>query len=782
MRIDKINLSWFRGAADSAVLDCASKSLVVYGQNGTGKSSFVDAVEYAISKAGKIDHLTHEYSGTKQEKAIPNTHTPDDCCTKFSIRFKDGEECSVAIAPNGAYKRFGAVDMTVWDYRRTVLRQDEISRFIHSSKGDKYSDLLPLLGLGELEVAAENARQLARAIEQQSKLKEKRGAAGEIDRKRKLAFGDASDDDIEKKVVDLHAAYCPSSTETGTPALCVELINALDGRLNELSTENLRHATLRAIATSKLASAVAAVHVANAKLAGSVEPLVAEKLVVLESAHAYGTKLTTEDNIACPACGQQVGKDLFKAHIKAEQDRLQEIDAVFKARRAAISTLIDELKTLKSNFAETELQDWQAELRSGPLKQKLEWLEALDAESLRQSLGEGVLGEVEANSLPLIDAAETASQNAPPAVKTLSDDKSVAEAAKAVLEAKSLAAEIEKLESLVAFVNATEANVREEIRVKSEAAIADVSDDIGQMWKILHPDEPIDEVRLYLPDGDKAIDIALKFHGKGQNSPRLTLSEGYRNSLGLCIFLALAKREAPSDRPLILDDVVVSFDRNHRGMIVELLEKEFSGRQVVLLTHDRDWFAELCHQLDSKSWNFRSLLPFETPQLGIRWSGKTTNFDEARAHLKDRPDSACNDARKIMDVELSIIAEKLQLRLPYRRGDRNDHRMCNDFLERIVADGKKCFQKKDDKDYSIYADALDKLENAHKLLLTWGNKGSHSRNVTTGEASKLIEACEQALEVFKCVTCEKPVTLSEAGGPEWVQCNCGGLRWRYGKG
>lgn len=45
----------------------------------------------------------------------------------------------------------GSVDMRTWDYRRTVLRQDEMSRFIHSAKGTKYSDLLPLLGLGDLE-------------------------------------------------------------------------------------------------------------------------------------------------------------------------------------------------------------------------------------------------------------------------------------------------------------------------------------------------------------------------------------------------------------------------------------------------------------------------------------------------------------------------------------------------------------------------------------------------------------------------------------------------------
>jgi len=193
------------------------------------------------------------------------------------------------------------------------------------------------------------------------------------------------------------------------------------------------------------------------------------------------------------------------------------------------------------------------------------------------------------------------------------------------------------------------------------------------MWATLHPGEAIEGVRLCLPkDADKAIDIGLKFHGIEQDSPRLTLSEGYRNSLGLSIFLAMAKQEAGNDRPLFLDDLVVSLDRNHRGMIVELLEKEFSGRQVLILTHDREWYTELRQQLDGKNWGVKALLPYETPTIGIRWSHVTTTFGDARAHLKDRPDSAGNDARKIMDVELALIAEHLQIKLPYLRAEIKD--------------------------------------------------------------------------------------------------------------
>ena len=258
-----------------------------------------------------------------------------------------------------------------------------------------------------------------------------------------------------------------------------------------------------------------------------------EKLQVLEAAQAYGTKLTDEDKIACPACGQDIGTDDFKAHVKAEQDRLKEIDAVFKARRSSLGTLAAVLATLQTTIAKEELKDWAAALKVGPLKNHVVWLEELDAEALRQSADESDLGAIEQHCPPLIAEADRAGQNAPPEVKALSDDKSLTEAAKAALEAKPLTDEIEKTERLIAFISSTEDNVRREIRAKSKAAITDISGDIGDMWKVLHPGEPIDNVHLYLPDGDKAIDIALKFYGKDQDSPRLTLSESYRNSLGL---------------------------------------------------------------------------------------------------------------------------------------------------------------------------------------------------------------------------------------------------------
>jgi hypothetical protein len=783
VRIKALSLAWFRGAADAVTLEAKGKSWGIYGCNGAGKSSFVDSIEYGI-KGGKIGHLISEYSGRNQEKAIPNTHTPADCNTGFCITFQDDSQLNVKIARNGTHMRTGAeaVKIEEWDYRRTVLRQDEVAEFIRSRKGEKYSALLPLFGLHELEVAAENLRKLAQSVETQAKLPQKQGALGQIRATRKQVFGNDSDAAIEAKIDALYRKYCPEGEISAGSDRCRELESALAGRIGALTAENRRFFALRALAELDFPVAVAAVRSANAQLADSVEPLIAERLAVLQSAHALALKLEDAGEIQCPACGKAIEADAFKAHVNAEHQRLGNIIAIFEERRGAVSALIDRLKALKAALGKPELADWQVAATATALKADLEWIDRCDAESYRRTLHEEDLTAIAARAPALVAAAAESSRAAPPDIAELSKDKATIDAAKSVFESQVLAAEIARVENVIAFIKALEDGIRSEIRERSEAVIAEISDDIGDMWKALHPGEPIENVRLYLPDEDKAIDIALQFHGKDQDSPRLTLSEGYRNSLGLCIFLALAKREAGNDRPLILDDVVVSLDRNHRGMIVDLLKSQFADRQVIIFTHDRDWYAELRHQLDGKTWGFKALLPYETPELGIRWAERTTSFDDARANLKDRPDSAGNDARKVMDIELALIAEKLQVRLPYLRGERNDHRMWSEFLERLIADGKKCLQKKTGTDFACDTAGLQALDDAKRLLVSWGNRSSHSPDVVRPEAAKLIEACEKALDGFECGGCKQPLWMADAGNKEWVQCQCGELRWRYGKG
>ena len=786
MRIKSIQLSWFRGAADPVKLEPNCKSMVIYGENGSGKSSFVDAIEYILNN-GRINHLAHEYSGKRQEKTIHNTHKPQGEKTETVIKFAGGSELKTEIKQNGASTSTGAeaIAMDAWNYRRTVLRQDEVATFIHGTKGDKYSALLPLLGLDELVAAAENLQRLIKAVEVNSKIKETKTLLKNSNINRKEIFGAATDEQILKIIEERFIQYCQKKTKTKEPfSQCQEIDQVIQVKIGENSSDYDRYRLLQSISQLKLKEYINSVRAANAKMAGTIEPLIIEKLDVLQSASTFADtfSIDNEKDILCPACGQSLKVEAFQSHIKSEQRRLQEIIDINETRRVSIDNLCDLLKHLKSSMGKSDAKSWKDDLARENLAKNLAYITDLNIENLRSSCNEESLISLEEFLLPIIIAATGASNVAPPDAKKLLADKKIVDGGKTVIEAIKQTSTVQKVDDLISFLRLLEQGVRTEIRTRTEKVIKEISVDVQTMWGILHPRDTIKQVSLYLPqDEDKAIDINLEFYGIEQPSPRMTLSEGYRNSLGLSIFLSMAKRVLDTERPIFLDDVIVSLDRNHRGMVAELLKQEFENRQVIIFTHDRNWYTELRHQLDEKEWIFKTLLPYETPDIGIRWSHKTTTFTDARAHIKERPDSAGNDVRRIMDVELALIAEKLQVNFPYLRAEKNDKRMAHDFLVRIKASGKKCFQRKVGNNYEVYSDAIEAFDQADRLIVSWANRASHTFDVVPPEAEKLINACEKVLEFFKCHSCGKNVWFSNAEDSKLLQCQCGEIRWKYDK-
>lgn len=174
MKVNSIDLSWFRGVADSASLNTELKNVVIYGANGSGKSTFCDAIEYLIMN-GRIDHLRHEYSGVRQEKGVRNTHAPEGATSTISVDFEGNINICAAIDEDGnpvfTCDPSGFIDsIQSWKIEQLILRQDEVARFVLKPKGDKYSVLLPLLGLQNLEQAASNLDALNRFIVERGNL------------------------------------------------------------------------------------------------------------------------------------------------------------------------------------------------------------------------------------------------------------------------------------------------------------------------------------------------------------------------------------------------------------------------------------------------------------------------------------------------------------------------------------------------------------------------------------------------------------------------------------
>jgi len=66
----------------------------------------VDAIEYVLN-GGRISHLAHEYSGKRQENALPNRLKPQGAHTGLAIKFCDDSEIKVEIREDGSSKSSG---------------------------------------------------------------------------------------------------------------------------------------------------------------------------------------------------------------------------------------------------------------------------------------------------------------------------------------------------------------------------------------------------------------------------------------------------------------------------------------------------------------------------------------------------------------------------------------------------------------------------------------------------------------------------------------------------
>lgn len=780
MRLTKLKLRWFRGSSGEAQLSAGKKSLVVYGENGSGKSSFVDAIEYVLN-GGRIGHLAHEYSGRRQEKGILNTHIPNGETGAIQITLEDESEITVSISANGNFSLDPEnSEISQWGCKHTILRQNELADFITDTKGGKYSSLLPLLGLGDLEIAAENLRQLEKAISDEAGVSIKKNKLANLKAQAENEFGVGQE--FDSKLNSLIKKYTgdkkTSEKQQNYRQSVTAVLNALKDRIDKLSKEQRTHTTLNEISKLALKSGIESVQNSALTLSQFTEPLINERLGILQEAEKFSRLLTLGDTVNCPACGTNVPVDSFQEHVASEQEKLKEVVGCYRDHKKNIQSLCDILRDLQRLCAKDEVSDWGKSLKT----KDAEYLSEINIDDLRRNLTEEILKRIEEHLVPIINSATEAAKSVPPEIQELLDDQKCAGLISEIIDSEQITEYVSKIERLIAFIAQLQKRVREAIRARSTATIGAISDDIARMWGILHPNEKIEDVHLYLPaNSDKAIEIGLKFYGLEQPSPRLTLSEGHRNSLGLCIFLSMAKHDVEYLTPILLDDVVVSFDRGHRGMVAGLLEKEFADRQILLFTHDREWFIELKQLLDSSSWEFRALMPWIDPTTGIRWSEKDSTFDDARALIEMDPAAAGNTARKIMDIHLALIAEKLAIKLPYLHRERNDHRMAHDFFVRIIADVEKCFEIKDRDTHKQFDSAKGVLQDADGLLVAWGNRASHSFDTTKSEALKLIVACENALNIFTCPSCHKLVTKNDDSGSKIRQCQCGTLRWRYGK-
>jgi hypothetical protein len=779
MKVNSLELCWFRGASSKATLECNHSNIVIYGLNGSGKSSFVDSIEYLID--GKIEHLRHEYSGRKQEKSIRNTLMPSGTDSIIELTSNKGS-IKMEIKSNGATKicydppsfkeEFNKLTL-----EKYVLRQDQLSNFIHKPKGEKYSVLLPLLGLGDYDQTEKNIETLIKTIREKSQLKNVERKYESMNIKIEQKFISTENKEISMVLDRLSDKYEYKNKKGNLTQDFSGIYKKVKYKIEQIQPEYIRYNILSKIYNEKLDDKYAAMLFDSQKLEGESTVLIESKLEILEETDKYISKLSTpaEEEVICPACGQTLKISDFKQHVDEELKKLKNMRSLKNKYLLSKKEFQDAYSRFNKTIDDESIKDWLRLPENKIFDNYLNALKIIDASKLEQK----DIITINDKLPKFLSELAVKISNAPPSIQELQNDEETIKLGMQIPSLFYLKIYSQNVTNVLQVLTKCQEKLHEEMQAKATQRLSSISSKIQELWSKLHPNELIKNIQLYLPiNTDEAIDISLEFYGVFHESPRIALSEGHRNSLGLCIFLALALQI--EDSFIILDDIVSSIDRQHRVFVIDILQNDLKEKQIILFTHDREWFTELRIRLPPHKWKFMSLRPWIDPSQGIQWSNSKYTLDDARLALDQSPEQSGNTARGILDIELSLITERLKVSLPYLRGDKNDLRGSVEFLEKLLAESKKRLKIKDGDHYVPYKLHYDDWENTKQLSIVFGNTASHGRMIIKSEAEMYINNCEKTLNHFQCSNCKTPFYTLINDKEKYFRCDCGNLKWAYG--
>lgn len=325
-----------------------------------------------------------------------------------------------------------------------------------------------------------------------------------------------------------------------------------------------------------------------------------------------------------------------------------------------------------------------------------------------------------------------------------------------------------------------------------DVALAELYDEIKDrfvgLYAELHEHEPAFDAELR-PSGP-GLEFKVDFLGRGVHPPHALHSEGHQDSMGICLYLALAERLTAGTIDLImLDDVMMSVDVDHRRALAKLLATRFPHRQLVITTHDRTWANQLRTEgvvvakcsLHFSDWDVES---------GPRVLEEKGLWDRIGVDLAsgDVP-AAAHRLRRGAEDFFAEICDGLEARVRFRASSRLE---LGDLVpaamsryKELVRLGKSAAQSWGD---DATMERLGELDSVGSQIFTrtqveqWAiNDNVHYNrwaDFIREDFQPVIEAFQDLFDVFRCSDCETLVRVATTDAkPSGVTCHCGRLAW-----
>lgn len=763
--LKQVRAEGFRGIRSGPILDFGHGGLLLLGNNGVGKTSWVDAIEKPLTgRCSSVETGDQSLSWAKHGGHIRSTEPPAVVLT-ISDGGADHEisfETDVATLPSNVRALLSAAKQSSF-----ILRRRTLLDFINAKPQDRYKALEGFLNLDSYGLFERGLRGLQQWLAEE------------------LASLESTTERLETSI---RAKLVLPVTTPVAEAKVVEKITQLlhEARLDPVS--DLVHLSERKNEAEELMSAfgdVAALGRVNA-LGQRCEKLpLAESLVqaaqsCLEAAQnsfneeqlltgmffaevlTKGLEWMVDEKLAnCPLCDSPIDLAAVKKSVEiklASHQQLTQLRSVAVEQRR---TFAAELSHYLGAF-EQVVQDWPRAIKTPLPHEASEYISTLKLieSGLRSSASPTQLAE-NVKKLSTLANDELGGM-----IRGIIDDHKEsfpdqdryaalfvardAIAASQDLFPKLMAARAkrEQLEIHNAQIIRVVGHAETARKAAVQSLVDQVTSTADKYFQQIHPGEKIGAPSLEVTQrGTGSLSLTGEFYGR-RGDPRGHYSEGHLDSLGLCLFLAMRRLHHdrhPELNLLVLDDVLHSVDGEHRRRTAKLIVAEFSDHQIIITTHDPLWFEYLKVATRGRSFLQRRVLSW-TIDDGPRISDYVADYEWLISTEGQGAAAATRiiTAGRLLEESLQNLCNNLEVPVPYRlRGDYSIDPLWINFVKVAKTNAE------------FYAVAQGPIQKIDELRLLRNLVGAHwnewAQQLTPSEAD---EFCEVVLELRGLVYCD----------------------------
>lgn len=714
-----------------------TKVTSIFAENGTGKSSVFQALEYALS--GDISFLRPMQAAEKPQQHILNFFHPEKKATLKLILVPDdgGKNVTITVELDSNLKRHVYGSDHIGDpeqflkelYSEFVfLDSRKFIKFIEDTALERGRSFGPLLGLGSYG-------DLHRALKDASRPGNRRKDF-ELDKlENEIRTLKANIRTSQERIDEICATSFPLSGPS--PETQKHIIEALaqEPTLEEhLTCEHLqdvdfskleeaiaqseewvdkeafehlktRHDLLEStlpifdsvISDSETSKALIQEHMIIA--AQSHDHM---RLTILQTAEKFLEESSGWDSYQCPLC-MKVLEAPIDEHVRHDLEKLTPLIKSHKELQQQVyeSSFLELLETNVDGLAPRGMKACSHRIREAITKYSFN--EALLKESLDLLLD--YRDNITFRKRILKEQMERLEKSRPVSSAQLMAKVRDAQDIKNILHAKEAA--MEKMEQLQkklkifarwgTFIERASEKFSAAESEMSNRKLSRISNNFETMYQTIMFDGEGIQPSLNRKAGSEHLELSLKnYHGKKDLSVRATLSESYRNNMAISLFLTAALDARLPARFIVLDDVTSSFDSGHQLKLMSYILQHLQyganseGAQFIILSHDgnlKKTFNVLQQESASYSSQWDSQVLKElTPKeiIGTQNLSLHTLKSKAEALVEGpSPSDSAPFIRQYYESVLLQVIRKLRIPVPFVLGESTDRNTIHDLLDAI---------------------------------------------------------------------------------------------------